>query len=71
MRREGQIRPSEHRPALQQLERRFLLKGSLSAGALTMLTGCRMAMRSIALYGPCRAGTTGYRRCSSIQTGWH
>jgi DMSO/TMAO reductase YedYZ molybdopterin-dependent catalytic subunit len=42
MRREGQMRPSEHRPALQQLERRFLLRGSLSAGALTMLTGCNL-----------------------------
>ena len=33
---------AELRPALRQIERRGLLRGSLSLGALTMLTGCNL-----------------------------
>ncbi|MGI4954525.1 MAG: molybdopterin-dependent oxidoreductase [Janthinobacterium lividum] len=33
----------EIRPALRQVERRGLLRGSLSLGALTMLTGCNLS----------------------------
>jgi DMSO/TMAO reductase YedYZ molybdopterin-dependent catalytic subunit len=40
MRRRASLRLDEHRPALRRLERRLLLKHSLSLGALTMLTGC-------------------------------
>ena len=29
-----------HRPAIRSLQRRGLLRGGLSLGALTMLTGC-------------------------------
>jgi DMSO/TMAO reductase YedYZ molybdopterin-dependent catalytic subunit len=31
---------ADHRPALRRLQRRGLLRGALSLGALTMLTGC-------------------------------
>jgi hypothetical protein len=30
----------DHRPLIQSLERRGLIRGGLSLGALTMLTGC-------------------------------
>ena len=36
------IRLDEHRPVLRRVERRLLLKGGLSVGALTMLTGCNL-----------------------------
>ena len=36
------IRLDEHRPVLRRAERRLLLKGGLSVGALTMLTGCNL-----------------------------
>jgi DMSO/TMAO reductase YedYZ molybdopterin-dependent catalytic subunit len=42
MRLKAPIRLDEHRPALRRAERRLLLKGGLSVGALTMLTGCNM-----------------------------
>ena len=42
MKREAQMQLSDHRPALRRLERRVLLKSSISAGALTMLTGCNL-----------------------------
>jgi DMSO/TMAO reductase YedYZ molybdopterin-dependent catalytic subunit len=36
------IRLSDHRRALQKVERRLLLRRGLSIGALTMLTGCNL-----------------------------
>jgi DMSO/TMAO reductase YedYZ molybdopterin-dependent catalytic subunit len=42
MKREAPVRLEEQRPALRRLERRLLLKGGLSVGALTMLTGCNL-----------------------------
>ena len=42
MKRAAQIRLSDHRSALRRLERRLLLKTGLSAGALTMLSGCNL-----------------------------
>ncbi len=38
-------RPSldDHRPALHRLERRGLIRGGLSLGALTLLTGCNLS----------------------------
>ena len=36
------IRLDEHRPVLRRVERRLLLTGGLSVGALTMLTGCNL-----------------------------
>jgi DMSO/TMAO reductase YedYZ molybdopterin-dependent catalytic subunit len=42
MKRKALIQPESHRPALRRVERRHLLKGSLSLGALTMLTGCNL-----------------------------
>ena len=36
------IRLDEHRPVLRRAERRLLLKGGLSVGALIMLTGCNL-----------------------------
>ncbi len=42
MRRQNPIKLDEHRSALRRLERRLLLKGGLSVGALTMLTGCNL-----------------------------
>jgi hypothetical protein len=42
MKREAQIPLSDHRSAVRRLERRLLLKASMSAGALTMLTGCNL-----------------------------
>jgi DMSO/TMAO reductase YedYZ molybdopterin-dependent catalytic subunit len=42
MKRRASLGLDEHRPALRRLERRLLLKHSLSLGALTMLTGCNL-----------------------------
>jgi DMSO/TMAO reductase YedYZ molybdopterin-dependent catalytic subunit len=42
MRRGPAIRLDEHRPALRRLDRRMMLKHSLSVGALSMLTGCNL-----------------------------
>jgi DMSO/TMAO reductase YedYZ molybdopterin-dependent catalytic subunit len=42
MRRKALIRLEQHRPALRRVERRHLLRGSLSFGALTMLTACNL-----------------------------
>ena len=42
MKRKALIQLEPHRPALRRVERRHLLKGSLSLGALTMLTGCNL-----------------------------
>jgi DMSO/TMAO reductase YedYZ molybdopterin-dependent catalytic subunit len=42
MKREAQIQLCDHRSAVRRLERRLLLKASMSAGALTMLTGCNL-----------------------------
>jgi DMSO/TMAO reductase YedYZ molybdopterin-dependent catalytic subunit len=42
MKRGPAIRLDEHRPALRRLNRRLMLKHSLSVGALTMLTGCNL-----------------------------
>jgi DMSO/TMAO reductase YedYZ molybdopterin-dependent catalytic subunit len=42
MMKRDRLRLDEHRPAIQRLERRGLLRGSLSLGALTMLTGCNL-----------------------------
>ena len=36
------IRLDEHRTALRRVERRMLLRGGLSLGALTLLTGCNL-----------------------------
>ena len=36
----------EHRPLLRQIERRTLLRGTLSLGALTLLTGCDVTNRA-------------------------
>ncbi len=36
-------RLDDHRPALRRLERRGLIRGSLSLGALTLLTGCNLS----------------------------
>ncbi|MFL5282132.1 MAG: molybdopterin-dependent oxidoreductase [Rhodopila sp.] len=40
MRRKSLIQLDDHRAAVRRLERRLLLKGGLSIGALSMLTGC-------------------------------
>ena len=42
MKRGPSIRLDEHRPAVRRLDRRMMLKHSLSVGALTMLTGCNL-----------------------------
>jgi DMSO/TMAO reductase YedYZ molybdopterin-dependent catalytic subunit len=42
MTRKALIQLGQHRSALQRVERRHLLKGCLSLGALTMLTGCNL-----------------------------
>jgi DMSO/TMAO reductase YedYZ molybdopterin-dependent catalytic subunit len=42
MKRATQIRLDEHRPALRRLERRLVLRGGLSLGALSLLTGCNL-----------------------------
>ena len=42
MKRGPAIRLDEHRPALRRLDRRMMLKHSLSVGALSMLTGCNL-----------------------------
>ena len=42
MTRSTGIRLDEHRVALRRAERRLMLKGGLSLGALTMLTGCNL-----------------------------
>ena len=34
----------DHRPLLQSMERRGLIRGGLSLGALTMLTGCDVTL---------------------------
>ena len=36
----------EHRPLLERIERRTLLRGTLSLGALTLLTGCDVTNRA-------------------------
>jgi DMSO/TMAO reductase YedYZ molybdopterin-dependent catalytic subunit len=42
MKRGPALRLDEHRPALRRLDRRLMLKHSLSVGALSMLTGCNL-----------------------------
>ncbi len=42
MKRATRIRLDEHRPALRRLERRLVLRGGLSLGALSLLTGCNL-----------------------------
>ncbi len=42
MKRRNRLVLDEHRTALRRVERRLLLKGGLSIGALTMLTGCNL-----------------------------
>ena len=39
----SRIKPDDLRPELLRMERRGLLRGGLSAGALTMLTGCDLS----------------------------
>ncbi len=39
------IRLDEHRTQLRRLERRHLLRGGLSLGALSLLTGCDLSTR--------------------------
>ena len=36
------INPADHRKGLERVSRRFLLRGGLSIGALSLLTGCNL-----------------------------
>jgi DMSO/TMAO reductase YedYZ molybdopterin-dependent catalytic subunit len=36
------INPADHRKQLERMSRRFMLRGSLSIGALSLLTGCNL-----------------------------
>ena len=51
MTRKALIQLGQHRSALQRVERRHLLKGCLSLGALTMLTGCNLRCGRSGLMG--------------------
>ena len=42
MKRRGLIRLDDHRAAVRKVERRMLLRGGLSVGALAMLSGCNL-----------------------------
>jgi len=42
MKRTGRLDLHSHRPALARLDRRLFLRGSLSVGALSLLTGCNL-----------------------------
>ncbi len=62
----------DHRPLIRALERRGLLRGGLSLGALTMLTGCDVK-RPEAVEAPCSpspASTTACKAGCSTRTSW-
>ena len=62
----------DHKPLIRSLERRGLISGSLSLGALVMLTGCDVK-RPEAVDQPfwqSLDSTMAYRRCCSIRTNW-
>lgn len=42
MSRPGRVRAADHRTAIRRLERRLVLRGGLSVGALSLLTGCNL-----------------------------
>jgi hypothetical protein len=62
----------ENRALVQSIDRRKILRGGLSLGALTMLTGCDVTHRDSVqrVLKAYPIGTTAPRRCCSGPTTW-